>query len=44
MAFQVQMLDLEARREIWLNGRALDLTEGAVQAMGTNAFAQLECR
>lgn len=44
VAFQVQMLDLEAIREIWLKGRALDLTEGVVQAMGTNVFAQLECR
>lgn len=43
---QVQMLDLEVRREIWAKDRDLDMkrTEGAVQAVDMNEFTELEGR
>lgn len=44
--FQVQILDLEVRREILAKDRDLDVTrtEGAVKVMSMDDFAQLECR
>lgn len=40
--FQVQMLELEVRREIWAKDRASDVMR--TEVMGANKFAQLECR
>lgn len=44
--FQVQILDLEIRREILAKDRDSDVTrtEGTVKVMGMDDFAQLECR